>query len=167
MKAGRVFNGWWVVAILLVAVIIAGSMVIWSGHRRGAIEISVAPERSRGDIYVDGEVNNPGIYPLKAGDSLEDIIQAAGGATASADISRLELRVPALDGMATPQKVNINRAEAWLLMALPGIGEDRAQAIIDYRRQGLFRSTGELLRVEGIGISTYEKIKDLITVTDQ
>jgi competence protein ComEA len=66
-----------------------------------------------------------------------------------------------------PQKVNINRAEAWLLGALPGIGEVRAQAIIDYRQQnGPFRSTNELLKVAGIGTATYERIKDLITVAD-
>jgi len=46
-------------------------------------------------------------------------------------------------------------------MALPGIGQDRAQAIIEHRRQhGPFRGTVELLQVEGIGDATYDKIKE-------
>jgi comEA protein len=66
-----------------------------------------------------------------------------------------------------PQKVDINRAEAWLLEALPGIGETLAQRIIDYRQQnGAFRSISEITEVEGIGQSLYEQIKDLITVGD-
>ena len=66
-----------------------------------------------------------------------------------------------------PQKINLNRAEAWLLEALPEIGESRAQAIIDYREQnGPFHNINELIKVEGIGTATYEKIKDRITVAD-
>ena len=62
---------------------------------------------------------------------------------------------------------NPNRAGAWLLAVLPGIGEVRAQAIVDYRlKNGPFLSIRELTRVEGIGTATYEDIKDLITVTD-
>jgi len=50
---------------------------------------------------------------------------------------------------------------------LPGIGEVRAQAIIDYRRQnGPFHNISELTKVEGIGTATYEQIKQLITVAD-
>ena len=66
-----------------------------------------------------------------------------------------------------PQRININRAEAWLLEALPGIGETRAQAIIDFRNQnGVFHNINELLKVKGIGVTTYEQIKHLITVAD-
>ncbi|MBI2849424.1 MAG: helix-hairpin-helix domain-containing protein, partial [Chloroflexi bacterium] len=63
------------------------------------------------------------------------------------------------------QKVDINRAEAWLLEALPGIGETLAKRIVDFRRKnGPFRSTEELLKVPGIGTSAYERIRGLITV---
>jgi len=66
-----------------------------------------------------------------------------------------------------PQKIDINRAEAWLLEALPGIGESKAQAIIAYRQQnGGFGHITEITRVEGIGPAIYEDIKDLITVGD-
>lgn len=66
-----------------------------------------------------------------------------------------------------PQKIDINRAEAWLLEALPGIGESKAQAIIAYRQQnGGFGHIIEITKVDGIGPAIYEDIKDLITVGD-
>jgi len=74
---------------------------------------------------------------------------------------------PEIEEEQQPQKININRAEVWLLEALPGIGEVKAQAIVDYRQQnGPFRSTSELTRVAGIGTATYERIKHLISVDD-
>lgn len=169
MKAGRFINGWTVTAILLTAIIIAGGAVIWSKQSRSqAIEISIAPDRElQGRIYVGGEVNNPGFYPLEAGDGIEDVLRAVGGITDGADLSHVELIVYGSEGGDTPQKVNINKAEAWLLAALPGIGEVRAQAIVDYCRQnGLFRDISELLKVDGLGDVTYERIKHLITVAD-
>ena len=64
-------------------------------------------------------------------------------------------------------KINLNSADAWLLEALPGIGEIKAQAIIDYRQQnGLFKNTAELIKVDGIGLDLYDQIKHLITVCD-
>jgi len=66
-----------------------------------------------------------------------------------------------------PQKIDINRAEVWLLKALPGIGETLAQRIVDYRHQnGPFHNIRQLLQVAGIGTTTYEQIKHLITVAD-
>jgi competence protein ComEA len=121
----------------------------------------------QGEIYIGGAVNNPGFYPLNAEDRIEDIIQAAGGTTSSADLSRLKLHVPELGETYPPQKIDINRAEAWLLMALPGIGEVRAKAIVEYRRQnGSFPHINELIKVEGIGTTTYERVKHLIAVAD-
>ena len=66
------------------------------------------------------------------------------------------------------QKIDINRAEVWLLKALPGIGETLAQRIVDYRQKnGPFHNTKDLLKVTGIGNTTYEQIRDLITVADR
>lgn len=169
METGRIINGWILVAIVLAAIIVTGSIVIWTRYSHNqAVEISIMPDREwQGEIYAGGEVDNPGFYPWEAGDSIEDILRVAGGATDSADLDRIQLYIPDLAGSELPQKVNINQAEAWLLEALPGVGEVRAQAIIDYRRQnGLFRSINELVDVEGFGNATYEKIKHLITVAE-
>jgi len=169
MEKGKLINHWTLLTILLVAIIIAGGIVTWSKYSRSyPIEISTIPDQElQGEIYIDGAVNNPGIYPLRAGDSLKDIIQAAGGTADGADLSRIALHIPSSAKETQPQKVDLNRAEAWLLQALPGIGEIRAQAIIDYRQQnGPFHNINELIEVEGIGATTYEKIKHLITVAD-
>jgi competence protein ComEA len=136
--------------------------------RSQPIEITTQPRQEiQGEVYISGAVNNPGVYPLKPGDTLDDLMRAAGGASAAADRQRLELYAPEIDGAESPQQVDLNRAELWLLQALPGIGEVRAQAIVTYREQnGRFRHTSELTRVDGIGTATYEKIKHLITVGD-
>ena len=169
MTTSKFSQPWTLITILLVVTIIAGGILIWSQCSRPAeISISKPPSQEQPNyIYIGGAVNNPGSYPSRAGDSIEALIQAAGGTTGSADPGWLKLYVPVVEEEKQPQKVNINRAEAWLLEALPGIGEIRAQAIIDYRLQkGLFHNINELTKVEGISITTYEKIKDLITVAD-
>ena len=161
---------WVLVMSFLVVIIVFGGIIIWLKYTPvHPLEITQPPDRtiSQGEIYVGGEVNNPGYYPLEEGDTVDDIIQAAGGITPRADTRRLELHVPGITGVETPQKINLNQAEAWLLEALPGIGETRAKAIIDYREQyGPLRHAGELINVEGIGTATYEKIKHLVTVAE-
>lgn len=63
------------------------------------------------------------------------------------------------------QLVNVNLAPAWLLMALPGIGEARAQAIVDYREaEGPFQRIDQLMRVSGIGSVIYQDLRGLVTV---
>jgi competence protein ComEA len=156
-------------AAVLVIVIITGGVVIGLHYPRSQliqITISTAPV-SEGEVYIGGAVNNPGIYPFYAGDSLEDILRAAGGVADNADLSHVELSVATEGAVAEFQKININTADAWLLAALPGIGDVRAQAIIAYRQQnGPFRDINELLNVQGIGSVTLDNIRDLITVGD-
>ena len=159
---------WASIILLLIVVIVVGSIIIWSKYSpsQPIKVISPSPEIN-GQISVDGGVNVPGIYSLKSGDSIDALLQAAGGATADADLNRIKLHIPYTGEADTPQKVNLNHADAWLLQALPGIGETKAQAIIDYRQQnGQFRHISEITRVEGIGVTTYEKIKHLVTVSD-
>lgn len=62
-------------------------------------------------------------------------------------------------------KININTATVQELDTLPGIGEKKAQAIIDYREnESVFLRPEDIMNVSGIGQKTYEKLKDLITV---
>lgn len=61
--------------------------------------------------------------------------------------------------------ININTATSRELQKLSGIGEVKAQAIIDYRSEhGGFASVDELINVKGIGEKTLEKIRSSITV---
>lgn len=61
--------------------------------------------------------------------------------------------------------VNINTAGVKELSTLTGIGEAKAQKIIDYRKaNGGFKSIDEIMKVKGIGKATYEKFKANITI---
>jgi competence protein ComEA len=140
----------------------AGS-VLARRHAASAVEVHPAaatPEVGR--IDVGGGVAAPGWYPLYAGDTLDDLLTAAGGLLPGSGSSNLSLVVGTENGA---QRVNINTAGAWLLGALPGIGETKAQAVIDYRAaHGPFRDTTEIMNVSGIGEGLYDDIRDLITV---
>lgn len=157
---------WTSLTILLLVIIIVGGVTVWTRLPRSrAVEISLPLSQGlSGGIYIDGAVSNPGFYPLKAGDSLDTLLQSAAP-TGSADRARLKLYVPQIAERAPVQKIDLNRAEGWLLEALPEIGSTLAQRIIEYREQkGPFRNINELTMVKGITITTYEKIKNLITV---
>lgn len=169
MKAVGSIHGWVLAVLLLLAIIIAGSVIISQKTNSGrAVEITLEPQRAvAGKIYVGGEVNNPGYYPIFANDTLDDIIAAAGGLKEGADLDRVEFTVVKADNEGTLQKININRAEAWLLQALPGVGEVKAQAIIEYRtKNGLFRDINELKQVRGFGDASFELVKNFINVND-
>ncbi|MGO5333351.1 helix-hairpin-helix domain-containing protein [Enterococcus cecorum] len=62
-------------------------------------------------------------------------------------------------------KININQADLTQLQQLSGIGEKKAQAIIDYRNEnGSFKTIEDLAKVTGIGEKTVEKLRDSITI---
>lgn len=67
-------------------------------------------------------------------------------------------------GQAT-NLVNLNTATAEELQQLTGIGEKKAELIIQYREeQGGFKQIEDLKQVSGIGDKTFESLKDSITV---
>lgn len=68
-------------------------------------------------------------------------------------------------GEKSSGKVNLNTATADRLQEIPGIGEARAKAILEYRQQiGGFQNIEEIQQVPGIKGKIYEKIVDYICV---
>jgi len=156
--------------VFLVIAAIAGGVMLAVQHSRSQpVEIVLSqtePPELSGEIYIGGAVANPGIYPLKEGDTLQTLISDAG-IEPDADLSHIELYIPREGEAQSPQKIDINRAEPWLLETLPGIGEVLAQRIVDYRSANSpFKRIEDLLKVSGIGQATLEQIKDYITVSD-
>ena len=144
-------------------------------------------------IYVDvkGEVHHPGVYQMKAENRVKDLIEAAGGFTPLADDQKLNLAQLIGDQMVivvpkkgeevnselaqapTSQKkevgkevkVNINTATVEELKTLKGIGEKKAEAIIEYRKKnGSFKNKEELMKVRGIGKKLYESFQERVIV---
>lgn len=146
-------------------------------------------------IYVCGAVRNPGVYYVSETAIKETVVTMAGGFLEEADETYVNLAqtvtggeqiyIPTrdetvelsfssretVDSQKTDDaeeidaKININTAGKEQLMTLPGIGENKADAIIAYREaQGRFQSTDELMNIQGIKEGVYNKIKDLIIV---
>ena len=61
-------------------------------------------------------------------------------------------------------RININEAGVEALVALPGIGPSRAQAIISEREKRRFRRVEDIMRVPGIGRKTFSRIRASIRV---
>ncbi len=139
-------------------------------------------------IFVDikGEVKKPGVYQMKSGDRVKDAIEAAGGMTAEADSQKVNLAQRVEDQMvivvpkigeeaavipegATSKetskegKVNINTATVEELKTLKGVGEKKAEAIIEYRKKnGSFQTKEDLMKVRGIGKKLFESFEERI-----
>lgn len=169
MPSDKLNKLWLLAVFILITIILTNSLFIWLRSSHGQpVTVLPPPEPGfSGEIYIDGAVGRPGIYPLNTGESLESLIRACGGAVDNADLSAMRLYIPQRGESPRPQKIDINRADAWLLQALPGIGEVRAQAIIDYRLQfGPFKHIEDLANIPGISNSVFEKIKDYITIRE-
>lgn len=146
-------------------------------------------------LYADicGAVQEPGVYELKEGARIFQLIEQAGGLREDADLTSVNQAEKVTDGMKvriytkeeaaslpqqiwestaeseqtalTSAKININSADIAQLTQLTGIGEARAADIIAYRTEhGRFLTIEEIMNVSGIKESTFQKIKDQIVV---
>lgn len=92
------------------------------------------------------------------------------GLLAMASIGRAEeiRTVPPAATPETPTKsglvVNLNVADVVQLSLVPGITPTRALAILEWRRHHVFQAPVDLLKVKGIGMTTYKKAKPWVVV---
>lgn len=140
---------------------------------------SLTEEKEQIAIHVDGEVISPGVIYLNSGSRISDAINLCGGATSSADFSKINLAYVLEDGQkvhvpsiyepddietvsndagenviiesrnSNSNMVNINTATQSELEALPGVGASTALKIINYRSQN----------------GKFKKIEDLMNVS--
>ena len=156
--------------VLLIVAVAAGGVALATKYGGSHPVEIVLPEvkasQQEMEVYVGGDVANPGMYLLKDGDTIQSILSDVGlEADNVPDLIRVYISVE--EKRQSLQKIDINRAEPWLLAALPGIGEELSQRIVDYRNEhGPFERIEELCRVKNIGEATFEKVKDYITVLD-
>ena len=69
------------------------------------------------------------------------------------------------DSLLPGEKINLNTADQYDLRRLPGIGEKRAQDIVDYREaHGPFQSVDELDNVSGIGPGILDGLREYACV---
>ncbi len=75
----------------------------------------------------------------------------------------------AMPAITLASSVNINHADAEMISTtLKGIGDKKAQAIIDYRNEhGAFRSVDELLNVPGIGEKTLQRLRPQLSLGEK
>jgi len=77
----------------------------------------------------------------------------------------LAMAFAALFALPASAVVNINTATKDELIALPGIGPAKAQAILDYRKlNGPFKTVDDLKGVKGIGAKRLDKLRPELTV---
>lgn len=185
----------------LIVVILAGIVLLqtlWarpSGSILDSLTPAPSPEATGTPkplrVYVTGAVQRPDVYSLPAGSIVKDALLAAGGATADADLVRINLAYPLADGqqvyvprqgeenlptrlLTAPaasvlqpgaSQVNINTAGEAEFESLPGIGPALAKRILEYRQtHGPFQTIDEIDDVPGIGPALLEKIRNLITI---
>lgn len=143
-------------------------------------------------VHVAGAVAAPGLYRLPGGSRVADALAAAGGPLPGAALDGLNLArtltdgeqvvapaagaAPAPDGAPAPSaapspaarpdgKLDLNRATAADLDALPGIGPVLAERIMRHRQEhGPFKTVGTLRDVPGIGEKTFQKLAPLLAV---
>lgn len=168
-----------------------GEIVIDTGPAVAAASPAAAAIAARTTIVVDvaGAVVTPGLVRLPPGSRVGDAVAAAGGFAPLADLAGAagalnlaapltdgaQVRVPSLATAGAPAigapgdaaaagdaRVDLNRASADALEALPGIGTVTAERIVAARAENPFADVEELRSRGLVGAATYAQVRDLV-----
>ena len=160
----------------------AGEVALAGQQQNLSAEQELAKEPELITVHLVGAVNNPGVYQLPEGSRVFELLELGGGFNEDADREALNQARPLFDGEqvyihrtgeterspSMPDgggKININRASASDLTALPGIGDVRANQIVAHREaHGFFTDLEQIMDVSGIGQTTFNNIADQITI---
>ena len=110
-------------------------------------------------VHVGGAVVEPGVRELAEGARVQDAVLEPGAAVDGGDAGSRAAASP------TGGKIDLNRATAAELDALPGVGPSTAEKIVaDREANGPFRTVEDLKRVSGIGDKKFADLADLVCV---
>lgn len=120
-------------------------------------------------VTVKGEVETVKVIEIDKDSKIKDILEKIS-LTDQADVSQLDVNQRLIHNMiiTIPKQseglkcISINSASKDELMSLPGIGEQIALLIVEYRQTKPFLFFEDLLLVKGIGKNKFEKIRDKI-----
>lgn len=168
------------VAVAVGIVVVGCAVVAWIvAMPRDEVPLDLAgPSASfEAHVIVDvaGAVAAPGIVRLPTGSRVADAVSAAGGAQPDAAIDGVNLArvvvdgeqidIPRVGAETQDPRIDINRASAAELEALPGIGPVLAQRIVGFRTDhGPFATVDDLTGVPGLGVAVLAGLVDLARV---
>lgn len=148
----------------------AGALGLVNRQKPAAIHLEPAPPTATPlpwQVYVNGEVNQPGVYVVEPGMIVDDAINLAGGLTAQADADRVNLALRLADGMqvfvpAVGETVVLPTEPAPVVEEAGG--DDAAASLPSGAKINLNTATlEELDSLPGVGPSTAQKIIDYRT----
>lgn len=132
-----------------------------SGTRSGARSDTGAGSAQSLESHTMAESDGAGESSASAAPGAVSSDTTAPGFAAPTDTSG----APGAASPGAAGKVNLNTATREELQTIKGVGPATAQKILDYRAaHGRFTSVDELLKIDGIGAKTLEKIRPEVTI---
>ena len=126
-------------------------------------------ETKKISVEIRGKVENPGVYELPLGSTVQDILKLAKpDKDANLDVLSYQnvlynKQILVIEQKSEKKLISINCASLEELSSLPGIGPSTAAKIIEYREKiGSFQTLEDLMKVKGIGNGKFNKLKEYI-----
>lgn len=185
-----VVGGYWMLNKNNNDALISNTNAVLTSSETGSSLTSTTTMKGTVAIDIKGAVKMPGVYELKADDRVNEALKAAGGPLPNADLRQVNLakqltdqqmiyiplqgETPVVSSSTEPSaannengsdnsaKINLNTATKEQLCQITGIGDKKADLILQYRQEhGQFKSVDELKEINGFGEKTVAKLKEM------